>query len=446
MAKKFGRRALAALLVYLVLGALLPYVRHREARELPASETWQDERVLYVKTNEEALTWRLRLIESAREELILSTFDFRADEAGGDLLAALGAAADRGVQVRVLVDGGNGQAHFSWEPEVRALAARENVQIRLYNPFDLLRPWSFNPRLHDKYLLADGKAYLLGGRNTNDLFLGEMGPGSSEDRDLLIWREAAEGGTPQALKDYFEGIWDLPCNRAVKGKAAPGLLEQRYQTLRQRRPEGFTETNWRESTLETRGVALICGSPLPENKPPLVWKQLRDRMEKGQDVLIQTPYIICGGEMYRDLADLSQGRSLIIATNAVESGLNPWGCADFLNQKGKILKTGVTVRALAGTHSVHTKSILIDDDISIVGSYNLDMRSTYLDTEMMVAVDCPALNRQLQEEVEAVPSRTFHPDGSVTESPDCPEAGLPLGKRVVYGLLQILTPPFRFLL
>lgn len=45
-----------------------------------------------------------------------------------------------------------------------------------------------------------------------------------------------------------------------------------------------------------------------------------------------------------------------------------------------------------GAHSCHTKAVLIDDRMSIVGSYNMDMRSTYQDTELMLAVDCPELN------------------------------------------------------
>lgn len=38
--------------------------------------------------------------------------------------------------------------------------------------------------------------------------------------------------------------------------------------------------------------------------------------------------------------------------------------------------------------SLHTKTILVDDHISMIGSYNLDLRSTYLDTELMLVIDC----------------------------------------------------------
>ena len=45
---------------------------------------------------------------------------------------------------------------------------------------------------------------------------------------------------------------------------------------------------------------------------------------------------------------------------------------------------------------VTQKAVLIDDRMSIVGSYNMDMRSTYQDTELMLAVDCPELNSIIQ--------------------------------------------------
>lgn len=81
-----------------------------------------------------------------------------------------------------------------------------------------------------------------------------------------------------------------------------------------------------------------------------------------------------------------------------QGGANPWGCTDYLNQKN-IWETGARVYEFMGAHSCHTKAVLIDDRMSIVG-YNMDMRSTYQDTELMLAVDCPELNSIIQAEME----------------------------------------------
>lgn len=447
MLRKISKWVLILLLVYIVIGALAPYVRHMPAGDgVRLPESAQGERVMWVESNEDALLWRLRLIESAQDELILSTFDFRADKAGGDVLAALYNAAERGVKVRVLVDGMNGHLHFRQKAETRALAAHENAEIKLYNPFKLLKPWSFNPRLHDKYIMADGNAYILGGRNVNDLFLGEMSPKSSIDRELFVWREGDGCGTADEIHEYFEEIWALPSNERVKGKAAPELLSARYDKLRGELSAAFESVDFRDCTMETGGVTLIKGSPEPINKPPVVWKQLCAAMERGQEIIIQTPYIICSGEMYADLAALADRRSIEIVTNAAENGANPCGCAELASSMGKILETGATLRTLSTGHSAHTKTLLIDDDISIVGSYNLDMRSTYLDTEMMLMVDCPELNAQLRAEAMAGAARIYTPDGQVRETENRPQAELSPALELFYKILRVLIYPIRFLL
>ena len=65
-------------------------------------------------------------------------------------------------------------------------------------------------------------------------------------------------------------------------------------------------------------------------------------MEEGETAVVHTPYLICNQAMYQDLAALTAaGKEVSIITNAVESGANPWGCADYMNQKQKIRQTGV---------------------------------------------------------------------------------------------------------
>lgn len=90
-------------------------------------------------------------------------------------MVALREAAARGVHVRVLVDGMNARLNLQGSAALQELAAAENVEVRLYNPVDLLRPGEINYRMHDKYILVDGSLCLLGGRNTNDRFLSRTG-------------------------------------------------------------------------------------------------------------------------------------------------------------------------------------------------------------------------------------------------------------------------------
>ena len=82
-------------------------------------------------------------------------FDFRDDNSGQDMMAALLNAADRGVKVQILVDGINGTLYLRGSRNFRELTSHENVEVKLYNPITLIKPWKNNYRMHDKYLLAD---------------------------------------------------------------------------------------------------------------------------------------------------------------------------------------------------------------------------------------------------------------------------------------------------
>ena len=108
--------------------------------------------------------------------------------------------------------------------------------------------------------------------------------------------------------------------------------------------------------------------------------------------------MICNGYMYDVLQGISDHAKTQIVLNAVEKGSNPWGCTDYLNQKKKICQTGVHIYEYLGDQAQHTKSLAVGEELSIIGSCNFDMRSVYLNTEMMLAVDCPELNASIREQ------------------------------------------------
>lgn len=446
------KKVFLAWIVYAAVCVTVPPLFHKTAagRETVGHDGGgQQERIRSIDNNRDALLWRLRLIEEAQESVILCTFDFREDDSGRDMMAALFQAAERGVDVQILVDGIKGALYLNGSKVFRELAAHENVEVKLYNPVDLLMPWKINYRMHDKYLIADDFAYILGGRNTNNLFLGDYADVYNEDRDILVYEAVAgEGGSCLQLQEYFERIWDLPCAKPYRKRVCgKGFLEEHYRKVRDRYPEAFTETDWEKETMETGGIELCTNTMEPRNKQPLVWDRLTEEMAQGEDILIQTPYIICDGAMYRDLTDLSsRGAEIII--NAVESGTNPFGCTDYLNQKRKVYGTGAHIYEYLGAQALHTKTVLVGGDISIVGSCNLDIRSIYLDTEMMLIIKSEELNRQLRGQAEVLKkqSRHVYPDGTKEDGADYIPLKQGAGKKIFYGVLRVLVIPFRHLL
>lgn len=458
--------AVLAFLGYVVLGTTLPFVHHKEV-----SETFMEqvkginlygespgaERAAFVKDNNQALLYRFQMMEEAQTEIIMSTFDFDADEAGKDMMAALLHAADRGIKVKVVIDGFSGFMDVQGNKYFLAFASHDNVEVKIYNPINLWKPWAIQTRLHDKYLIIDDKMYLLGGRNNTNLFLGDYQEHKNIDRELLLYEtHDAPDSSLKQVKAYFERIWEMPecqefeCrNETEKMKEAYRLLSDRWEDLCAAYPEILKQPDWIAETFPVNKVTLLTNPIEAQNKEPKLWYTLHQLMQQGEDVIIHTPYIICGDEMYQDLSQLcAKGTFVDIITNDVTSGANPWGCTDYLNEKENILDTGVTVHEYLGNMSNHTKTVLIDDRLSIVGSYNLDMRSTYLDTEMMLAVDSEELNRILRAEAaeQITYSKTISKGQEYVYGEHYEEREFTTKKKITYALMRIIIQPIRYLL
>ncbi len=452
-----GRSLCALLAVDILIGVLHPlFGTISQPGDAVLVESQPDtEQLLCIDDNGDALLWRLRVIESARERIAMSTFEMGVDESSLDLMAALKAAADRDVQVQLIIDGGPCMLSLMGCDSFRALASTDNVEIRFYNPMNPLLPWRLNYRLHDKYLLADDNVYILGGRNAENRFLGNYTDAQNIDRDLLVYTAFPEQNTSQdQVRQYFTHVWDDPTNHTVAKKhnrhitEGAQALDAHYKDLHQRYPEAFTPTDFRTETQPAHHIQLLRNPHDATRKEPFLWNSLQPILASGSDITIQTPYIICNQKMYQDLTQLAQGRTLKILTNAIENGANPWGCADYLQNKDHVLATGAQVYEFAGGDSLHAKTILVDDHISLVGSFNLDMRSTYIDTELMLCVDSPALNAHLRSRMDQNMAQSRHviPDGTTTDGANFDPPPFGFWKKLIYHVLCLIEMPIRHLL
>ncbi|MBQ9066426.1 MAG: phosphatidylserine/phosphatidylglycerophosphate/cardiolipin synthase family protein [Clostridia bacterium] len=437
--------ALAALILFQLFGNLLPTLirkdltadEQQEIRHLRVtSDTPGPERVRLITDNTEALEYRIRAIESAQHDIILSTFCFMEHASGKDLSAALLHAADRGVQVRILVDGYHGTHYFFRNHYADALASHPNVTIRLYNRPSPGKPWRWNYRMHDKYLIIDDQIFLLGGRNTEDRFLGKDCSWDQPvyDLDFLVYNSTARrDGSLADLQEYFASVWDLSTNRShpvgsddADIRAAREELTVRYRNLSTKFPGAFSETDWEEATVPSGKVTLLHGDPRPRNKTPFVESAVLSLMSRGTQATRTSPYVILDRRMREQLTEACKDTQICLILNSPQTGNNPLGSADFLKNRPKVLQTGVTTYELH-TRPIHAKSVVIDDRISIVGSLNYDIRSTYQDTELMLVVDSEPVNRQLRAQIGALEDRSVRtdPDGTETE-----------GSRLVRGELD----------
>ena len=103
---------------------------------------------------------------------------------------------------------------------------------------------------------------------------------------------------------------------------------------------------------------------------------------------------------------------------------------------------------LMNDYPVHTKAVLINDRLSVVGSYNLDMRSTYRDTELMLVIDSEKLNQQIHETESDYmeKSKEVLANGQETEGAKYQGKVLNRKKKLYYGVLRIIIRPLRQLL
>ena len=405
-----------------------------------------------IDENGDALLRRLQLIESAENELILSTYYLADDDAGKDVMAALNAAAERGVHIRILIDGFCAfTSHVTSGDHFQALLSNPSVEAKIYNPVNLLMPFDENYRMHDKYLVADRTAFILGGRNTRNKSIGSYSGKIDADRDAFIYCDGPDSSVTQLLS-YFEGVWnDKNCHYVKHSNfesTAESFLKNRYENLKSTGLQPLKREDFLAFMTPVKNVNLFSNPSHSGRKAPQLWTDLMFLMGEGTDIEIQTPYIILSRQMHEQFYGLTQGRQIKIITNAPETGANPMGCAELLNRKKHLLKTGFRLFEYGADRSSHVKSVVIDDHLSLVGSFNFDMRSAYLDTETMLLIDSPEINRELRATNQKYMRSSRCSQEKLLDQPGEHFLVEPMGKpqKFFYGVLRALIVPFRHLL
>lgn len=439
----------AAYLVYIVASLIISaFIFSDEEVDFEFTLADGGERVCSVDENTDALALRLAAIYSAEEEIIISTFKIEQDDSSCTVLAALYEAAERGVSVKIIIDGMNAQIRLYKYNEFKVLAAHENVEVKYYNRINFLKPWLQNYHLHDKYIIVDDSLYILGGRNIAEMALSEY-ENSNTDRDVLVYETGSGSDTSLAqLKEYFEMVWNLDVSEYAAYRCSEKKMTEALENLK----EHYTQAeavDWESITYEASSIMILTNPVNAATTSADVWDSVCALMAEGENVLIQTPYIMCDSSMYEDLTAVCGTADVEMIINSPVTGSNIFGSADYLNQKEKIYAIGVTTYEwYGGGHSSHAKTILIDDNICIIGSYNFDMRSNYLDTEIMLVIDCPELNAQLRAEIEELKSESkiISPDGTVTYGGNFEDSDYTAKKKVLYAILRVIEHPFRRML
>ena len=186
----------------------------------------------------EAFQARFGFAALAEKTLDLQYYLWKGDLAGQLLLYRCFEAADRGVQVRILIDD---IYHSQRDISYATIDSHPNMQIRVYNPIGtrgagkmanfVYHKGTLNHRMHNKIFLADGAVAVLGGRNIGNDYFGVDAKLNFVDLDVLaVGPVAKEAGT--AFDDYWSSPAAVPIAALATKPLEDGALASYRDNLR----------------------------------------------------------------------------------------------------------------------------------------------------------------------------------------------------------------------
>ena len=442
-----------------------------------------------LEKGEEALIGRAWLTRHAQKTIDIQYFIWSTDNIGTLAAEQLLLAAERGVRVRVLVDDMLIDAEGK---TLLLLSAHKNVQIRIYNPnFSVGKSffavvWNvftqfrgINQRMHDKTAIFDSVAGITGGRNMADEYFDFDPDYNFRDRDILLLGRAVSD-----MQDNFEEFWtsslavpvgalietggEVITDADAKAKAAqlhayasdPVNFEPAIRQAIDNLPDAFPTLL---SRMTWQPVTFISDAPGKNDGQSgfggggQATESLFDTIRNAKhSILIQSPYLVMPKGGIELLAELNaRGVQIRILTNSLASTDNIPAFGGYHRQRPRLLNVGVELfeykphpgiqtelieryPRLAGNNPVfalHAKSMVIDDRLIYIGTFNLDPRSANLNTEVGVLVESDELARQLTASIE----KDMQPENSwQTTLEFAPDYVVERGKRIQLGFINLL--------
>ncbi|MDR2788150.1 MAG: phospholipase D-like domain-containing protein [Candidatus Accumulibacter sp.] len=307
-----------------------------------------------------ALNGLRRLISGATSSLDISTFLIGRDVLGGEILRLLERRARAGVRVRLLIDGIG--IYLGGYPNLRKLSKAGIEVVRFVPPFSSSKRGRTNLRNHRKMVIADGKYLWCGGRNlAAEYFEGDPRP---------IFRR-----TP-----WIDLSFDLSGELVAQ---VYGQFERDWAFANEREETpASVDAAVRGAAGATPALAQLIDSG-PDRADDTIFTLLVSAcFTSRQRILAVTPYFVPDSSLLMALT-LAARRG--IEVDLVMPERSNHKLADFARHRA--LRDMILAGARVWLHPrmVHAKAILIDDELALVGSANLDGRSLFLNYEMMIA-------------------------------------------------------------
>ena len=413
--------------------------------------------VAFLSDGMDAFAARAMVTEHAGRSLDLQYYIWHDDLIGHLMAKALYDAAERGVRVRILLDDMNAKDK---DALMMALDAHPNIELRLYNPFRnrsglartlelVQRAFSVNHRMHNKSWIADGRIAIVGGRNIGEEYFSARQDVNFRDLDLLVAGEAVKQANT-IFDDYWNSDTAVPI-RALAFYTEPQLRlliresehEARLDSAKpylERVARSQAQRSYYRDALDLHwsGEVEIASDPPMKHRRDdqagwLVTRLVEELESTRHKALLISPYFVPGEDGTEGLgAMVARGAQVGVITNSLAANDVAAVHSGYMHYRAPLLRSGVQLYELksrgnvdggglfgSSGASLHTKAFMIDDQRGFVGSFNLDPRSAYLNTEMGVLFNDPVLAAQLRQEYLrlASPSQSYWvalgPEGDV---------------------------------
>ncbi|MFZ2997020.1 phospholipase D-like domain-containing protein [Sphingobium sp.] len=301
----------------------------------------------------------VKAIDGAVSSVHLQTYIFADDHTGSLFIDALGRAAARGVDARVLVDALGSRP---WSKRSMAKLHAVGVDARLTLPIGFrLRRLRRDLRNHRKLCLIDGCTGFIGSLNIVDR---DFKAGIVNDE--LVAR--VDGPVVAALEATFLTDWYLETAQLLDRPIMPPAC----------------------------GALMLQPMPSSPDHPLLGYERLLVEIihVARYEVTIVTPYFIPDDALMVALKNaVDRGVSVnIIVSRVVDQYLVRLAQRSFYDE---LLHAGIQLFRYRD-HLLHTKSVSVDGHIGLVGSSNADIRSFMLNAEINLLIHDPVATEKLE--------------------------------------------------
>ncbi|MGV3344241.1 cardiolipin synthase [Enterobacteriaceae bacterium LUAb1] len=313
-------------------------------------------------TSDDTMKILIRDIQLARYHIEMVFYIWQPGGMADEVAQSLMAAAQRGVHCRLMLDSAGSVTFFrsKWPERMRhaGIEVIEALKVNLLRVF--LRRMDL--RQHRKMVLIDNYIAYTGSMNMVDPRFFKQDVGVGQWIDLMA---RTEGPVATTLGIVYSCDWEIETGkRLLPSPPASNLLPFEQES-------GHT-------------IQVIASGPgFPED---MIHQALLTAVYSARKQLIMTtPYFVPSDDLLHAIctAALRGVEVNIIVPRQNDSMMVGWASRAFF---GELLDAGVKIYQFEGG-LLHTKSVLVDDQLSLIGTVNLDMRSLWLNFEITLVID-----------------------------------------------------------